>query len=88
MTTLAMIFGMLPMAVGFGDSGEMQAPMGRAVIGGVIASTLLTLIVVPVLLVYIQRLTQRFSRRKTASESPSPALSLDLPQQAHPQQAQ
>jgi hydrophobe/amphiphile efflux-1 (HAE1) family protein len=82
------ILMMLPMAVGFGDSGEMQAPMGRAVIGGVIASTLLTLIVVPVLLVYIQRLTQRFSRRKTASDLPSPALSLDLPQPAHPQQAQ
>jgi hydrophobic/amphiphilic exporter-1 (mainly G- bacteria), HAE1 family len=63
MTTFAMIFGMLPMAIGFGDSGEIQAPMGRAVIGGVIASTLLTLIVVPVLLVYLNRLTQRFAKR-------------------------
>jgi hydrophobic/amphiphilic exporter-1 (mainly G- bacteria), HAE1 family len=63
MTTFAMIFGMLPMAIGFGDSGEIQAPMGRAVIGGVIASTLLTLIVVPVLLVYLHRLTQRFTKR-------------------------
>lgn len=62
MTTLAMIFGMLPMAIGFGDSGEMQAPMGRAVIGGVIASTLLTLIVVPVLCVYLHRLTERLQR--------------------------
>ena len=62
MTTFAMIFGMLPMAIGFGDSDEMQAPMGRAVISGVIASTLLTLIVVPVLLVYIHRITQRFTK--------------------------
>ncbi len=71
MTTFAMIFGMLPMAIGFGDSGEMQAPMGRAVIGGVIASTLLTLIVVPVLLVYTQRLTQRFSRKPRAQKEPA-----------------
>ena len=35
MTTLAMVFGMLPMAIGMGDGGESQAPMGRAVIGGV-----------------------------------------------------
>jgi HAE1 family hydrophobic/amphiphilic exporter-1 len=76
MTTFAMIFGMLPMAIGFGDSGEMQAPMGRAVIGGVIASTLLTLIVVPVLLVYIRRLTDRFASRKPAEAEP--------PQQAQP----
>jgi multidrug efflux pump subunit AcrB len=74
MTTFAMIFGMLPMAIGFGDSGEMQAPMGRAVIGGVIASTLLTLIVVPVLLVYIDRLTQRITKRPVAiAETPPTA---------------
>ena len=63
MTTFAMVFGMLPLSIGFGDSGEMQSPMGRAVIGGVITSTLLTLIVVPVLLVYLHRLTARFSKK-------------------------
>lgn len=46
--TLAMICGVLPMAIGLGDGGESQAPMGRAVIGGVLSSTLLTLVVVPV----------------------------------------
>ncbi|MES2016010.1 MAG: efflux RND transporter permease subunit [Pseudomonadota bacterium] len=56
MTTLAMIFGMLPMAIGLGDGGELQAPMGRAVIGGVITSTLLTLVVVPVAYSYLDRL--------------------------------
>lgn len=45
MTTLAMIFGMLPMAIGVGEGGETLAPMGRAVIGGIITSTLLTLLV-------------------------------------------
>jgi hydrophobic/amphiphilic exporter-1 (mainly G- bacteria), HAE1 family len=53
MTTMAMIFGMLPMAIGMGDGGETQAPMGRAVIGGVITSTLLTLVVVPVAYTYL-----------------------------------
>jgi HAE1 family hydrophobic/amphiphilic exporter-1 len=48
MTTLAMIFGMLPTALALGEGGEFRAPMARAVIGGLITSTLLTLIVVPV----------------------------------------
>jgi len=53
MTTLAMIFGMLPMAIGAGNGGELLAPMGRAVIGGIVTSTLLTLVVVPVLYTFI-----------------------------------
>jgi HAE1 family hydrophobic/amphiphilic exporter-1 len=48
MTTLAMIFGMLPLALALGQGAEMRAPMARAVIGGLITSTLLTLLVVPV----------------------------------------
>jgi hydrophobe/amphiphile efflux-1 (HAE1) family protein len=59
MTTLAMIFGMLPMAIGMGEGGETQAPMGRAVIGGVITSTLLTLVVVPVAYTYLDSLGKR-----------------------------
>jgi multidrug efflux pump subunit AcrB len=62
MTTLAMIFGMLPMAIGLGDGGESQAPMGRAVIGGVITSTLLTLVVVPVAYTYLDNLGKRAAR--------------------------
>ena len=62
MTTLAMIFGMLPMAIGLGDGGETQAPMGRAVIGGVITSTLLTLVVVPVAYTYLDTLGKRCAR--------------------------
>jgi len=59
MTTLAMIFGMLPMAIGAGSGGSMNAPMARAVIGGVITSTLLTLVVVPVLYTYLHALSAR-----------------------------
>jgi hydrophobe/amphiphile efflux-1 (HAE1) family protein len=62
MTTLAMIFGMLPMALGLGEGAENQAPMGRAVIGGVITSTLLTLVVVPVAYTYLDSLGKRVKR--------------------------
>jgi HAE1 family hydrophobic/amphiphilic exporter-1 len=48
MTTVAMIFGMIPLALALGEGAEQRAPMARAVIGGLITSTLLTLIVVPV----------------------------------------
>jgi HAE1 family hydrophobic/amphiphilic exporter-1 len=53
MTTLAMIFGMLPLAFEIGAGSEMRSPMARAVIGGLITSTLLTLIVVPVVYTYL-----------------------------------
>jgi multidrug efflux pump subunit AcrB len=47
MTALAMIIGMIPMALGFGDGGEQNAPLGRAVIGGLVAATVATLVFVP-----------------------------------------
>jgi HAE1 family hydrophobic/amphiphilic exporter-1 len=47
MTTLAIVAGMLPVAIGFGEGADFRAPLGRAVIGGVITSTLLTLLVIP-----------------------------------------
>jgi len=47
MTTLALIAGMIPVALGHGEGGDFRAPLGRAVIGGVITSTLLTLFVIP-----------------------------------------
>jgi len=65
MTTAAMVFGMLPMAIALNDGGELQAPMGRAIIGGVITSTLLTLVVVPVLYSYLVR--ERKPKAKAAA---------------------
>jgi Cu/Ag efflux pump CusA len=47
MTAGAMIIGMLPMALGFGEGGEQNAPLGRAVIGGLTLATLTTLFIVP-----------------------------------------
>ena len=63
MTTAAMIFGMLPLALALDEGGEIQAPMGRAIIGGVITSTLLTLIVVPVVYSYLDDLAAWAKRR-------------------------
>ena len=59
MTTLAMIFGMMPLAFAIGAGAEMRAPMARAVIGGLITSTLLTLVVVPVVYTYLDGLRRR-----------------------------
>jgi len=57
MTTLAMIFGMLPLALAFHEGSEQNAPMAHAVIGGLISSTLLTLIVVPVMVLWMDQLS-------------------------------
>jgi len=63
MTTLAMIFGMLPLAFAMSEGSEQRAPMGQAVIGGVITSSLLTLVVVPVVYCYMDDLAD-WARRK------------------------
>lgn len=63
MTTLAMVFGMLPLALGLSEGAEQRAPMGQAVIGGVITSSILTLVVVPVIYCYLDDFTAWFMRR-------------------------
>jgi len=64
MTTMAMIFGMLPLAFEIGAGSEMRAPMARAVIGGLITSTLLTLIAVPVVYSLLDDLVGLLSRKR------------------------
>jgi HAE1 family hydrophobic/amphiphilic exporter-1 len=64
MTTLAMVFGMLPLAISTTEGAEQRAPMAHAVIGGVIASTLLTLLVVPVLYSLLDDLVNRLGGRR------------------------
>jgi multidrug efflux pump subunit AcrB len=71
MTTSAMVFGMLPLALALDEGGEIQAPMGRAIIGGVITSTLLTLVVVPVLYSYLDQLTA-WARQRVAAATHRP----------------
>ena len=66
MTTFAMVFGMLPLALALGEGAEIQAGMGRAIIGGVITSTLLTLVVVPVLYAMFEGVKERRRARRQA----------------------
>ncbi len=70
MTTLAMIFGMVPLAFALSEGSEQRAPMGQAVIGGVITSSLLTLVVVPVVYCYMDDLA-RWVLRRFRPDAPS-----------------
>ena len=65
MTTLAMIFGMIPLAFALTEGSEQRSPMGQAVIGGVITSSLLTLVLVPVMYCYMDDLAQWAKRMWT-----------------------
>jgi len=68
MTTVAMILGMLPSAVGTGDGSEFRSPISIATIGGLVTSTLLTLVVVPVIYTYLDGWSQRrIARRERRS---------------------
>jgi hydrophobic/amphiphilic exporter-1 (mainly G- bacteria), HAE1 family len=69
MTTLAMVFGMVPLAFGVAEGSEQRAPMGQAVIGGIITSSLLTLVVVPVIYTYLDDFAA-WARRKWHSGKP------------------
>jgi HAE1 family hydrophobic/amphiphilic exporter-1 len=84
MTTLAMIFGMVPLAFALSEGSEQRAPMGQAVIGGVITSSLLTLVVVPVVYCYLDDLANWALRRNrrpgsgaVAGLEPQPASKID-----------
>jgi HAE1 family hydrophobic/amphiphilic exporter-1 len=68
MTTAAMIFGMLPIALAMGEGGGFRAPMARAVIGGLITSTMLTLVVVPVVYTYMDDMASWVKRRLISEE--------------------
>jgi multidrug efflux pump subunit AcrB len=72
MTTGAMVFGMLPLALALNEGGEIQAPMGRAIIGGVITSTLLTLVVVPVIYSFVVRERRPKAATQIAAGGPLP----------------
>ena len=73
MTTLAMVFGMVPLAFALSEGSEQRAPMGQAVIGGVITSSLLTLVVVPVVYCYLDDFARWVKRR--IFRLPDPVLS-------------
>ena len=71
MTTLAMVFGMIPLAFSVSEGSEQRAPLGQAVIGGVITSSILTLVVVPVVYCYIDDLSQWLKKLWHGKSSPA-----------------
>jgi len=70
MTTFATVFGMLPLALGLGPGAELRSPMARAVIGGMLSSTLLTMVVVPVVYTIIDDVTVFVFGRRRKTEAP------------------
>jgi len=82
MTAAAMILGMLPMALGLGEGGEQNAPLGRAVIGGLLGATMTTLFVVPIIYSYLRTEPpadlERQLQREEAEEERSAALIREL----------
>ena len=74
MTTMAAILGALPLAIGFGDGAELRRPLGIAIIGGLIASQLLTLLTTPVVYVLMDKLSRRSASKQHLSRH------VDVPQ--------
>ena len=72
MTATAMIIGMLPMALGLGEGGEQNAPLGRSVIGGLLVATFATLLFVPVVYSYIHRNAGPLPPDADSEDQPAP----------------
>src|SRR6059036_694228 len=80
MTAMAMIIGMVPMALGLGEGGEQNAPLGRAVIGGLVLATVATLFFVPVVFSVLHRKVP--APKTNESNEPKPSADV-LPAPAH-----
>jgi multidrug efflux pump subunit AcrB len=79
MTALAMIIGMIPMALGIGEGAEQNAPLGRAVIGGLLFATVSTLLFVPVVYAGVHR---RLAQRRDAQAERTAPPAHPLPQES------
>jgi len=77
MTALAMMIGMLPMSLGLGEGAEQNAPVGRAVIGGLLLATLATLVFVPLVFAIFHRNTKPATEAPELAETPEPELALN-----------
>jgi multidrug efflux pump len=79
MTTLAAALGALPLAIGFGEGAELRRPLGVSIVGGLIASQLLTLLTTPVVYVLLDKLRTRRAARRLPSAGPNPNLAEATP---------
>jgi hydrophobic/amphiphilic exporter-1 (mainly G- bacteria), HAE1 family len=73
MTTVAALFGTMPIALGYGEGADARQPLGLAVVGGLVVSQFLTLYITPVIYLYLDRLQEKLRGSKTV-EQPEPAL--------------
>jgi len=71
MTTITTVLGLLPMSLGIGEGGEIQAPLARVVIGGLVTSTLITLVLIPVVYLLLEERTER-AKALTPAMQPAP----------------
>jgi multidrug efflux pump subunit AcrB len=78
MTAAAMILGMLPMALGLGEGGEQNAPLGRAVIGGLLGATATTLFIVPIIYSYLRTMPPADQERRLLEEEAEAERTYDL----------
>jgi multidrug efflux pump subunit AcrB len=78
MTASAMMLGMLPMSLGMGEGGEQNAPLGRAVIGGLLGATVTTLFVVPIIYSYLRTKPPVDQEKKLEDEEADAALEAEL----------
>ena len=69
MTTATTVLGLIPMAIGIGEGAELQAPLARVIIGGLTASTMITLLLIPVLYMIFEQFAERAKERVTEKES-------------------
>jgi multidrug efflux pump len=72
MTTSAAILGAIPLALSFGNGGEIRRPLGIAIVGGLVISQILTLYTTPVLYLYLDRLSEWWSRVRPGLPRPHP----------------
>jgi multidrug efflux pump len=74
MTTMAALFGALPLAFGFGEGAELRRPLGMSIVGGLLLSQLLTLYTTPVVYLYVERMRLWVTRRRRAKHAPAAAV--------------
>jgi len=72
MTTATTVLGLVPMSLGIGEGSELQVPMARVVIGGLLTSTLITLVFIPVIYATLEELSERRREPALATEGPEP----------------
>jgi multidrug efflux pump len=84
MTTMAALLGGLPLALGSGTGAELRRPLGITIVGGLLVSQVLTLYTTPVIYLFMERLSRRFTRHKTAGPDHAPGAAPAPGAGAHP----